>query len=38
MLRLMLRVIKNRKEIENINETVNEIENELEKIRAMLNN
>ena len=38
MLRLMLRVIKNRKEIENINETVNEIENALEKIRAMLNN
>lgn len=38
MLRLMLRVIKNRKEIENINETVNEIENELEKIRTMLNN
>lgn len=38
MLRLMLRIIKNRKEIENINETVNEIENELEKVRAMLNN
>lgn len=38
MLRLMLRVIKKRKEIENINETVKEIENELEKIKSMLNN
>ena len=38
MLRLILRLMKSRKEVEHINETVNEIENELEKIRAMLNN
>ena len=38
MLRLILRLMKSRKEVEHINETVIEIENELEKIRAMLNN
>lgn len=37
MLRLMLRVIRNRKEIENINNTVNEIEKELAKVKQMIN-
>ena len=38
MLKFLFKIEKAKKEINNINNTITEIENELEKVRAMLNN